>query len=139
MEQLESPDICQPAAGLVSGSVSIHGGSAPFVSAARRDTHVFMTAKEYDLQLNNRGVVPITSLPPTEQASIWKQSIAEQHGTNYCHRKGVRSSLCTYPFGRCQWELSLDGMHAGDQWLSVSLSRLKQIYYRGVDLLRRLS
>lgn len=33
------------------------------MSAARQRTHTFLTAPEYDLQLNYRGVIPITGVP----------------------------------------------------------------------------
>lgn len=49
--------------GLVSGSVSVYGGSTQSMSAVGQATHVSMTATEYDLQLNYHHVIPITEAP----------------------------------------------------------------------------
>ncbi len=54
--------------GLVSASLSIYGGSTQSVSAARQAAHVFLTATEYDLQLNYRHVIPITGAPFSPRA-----------------------------------------------------------------------
>lgn len=71
--------------GLVSGSLSIYGGSTQSVSAARQATRISLTATEYDLQLNYHHVIPITGAPfsPTSMHQPENSRSLKPHSLNY--------------------------------------------------------